>query len=126
MGTDKNNNKEEFMYKKSLRPKEFHPMVPYCQDVFVAAGPAYVNALITHLEEIIKREEAEDNVDPTENNNGVILQTLKMVRDGDKLNDRYVMGATLYIIHSLIPAPEVIKTRVHELLGDEDAQENQE
>lgn len=112
-----NNNNNELEYKKSLKPKEFHPLVPYCQEVFVAAGPEYINALIQHLEEIILREQEEDGADPKENNNGVVLETLKMIRDGDKLNDRYVMGATLFVIHSLIPVAEVIKTRVHELYG---------
>lgn len=117
------NNNNEMKYKKSLRPKEYHPMVPYCQDVFISAGPEYVNALIDHLEKTIKQEEKEGK-DPTENDNGVVLETLKMVRDGGKLNDRYVMGATLFIIHSLIPVAEVIKTRVYEMFNKESSDED--
>ena len=94
-------------------------MVHYCQDVFMAAGPDYIEYLMEYLENTIKSEE--NDVDPKDNMNGVLLETLRRVVVGEKLDDRYLMGATLFIIHSLIPVDEVIKQRVADLKAKEEA-----
>lgn len=100
-------------YKKSLKPKEAHPMVPFVQQIFVAAGPDYVNHVMKHLEAVIEGEK--DTTPIEENNAGIIYETLRKVVDGEGLNDRYLMGAALYLVGSLIPVPQVIEQRVKEL-----------
>lgn len=116
----------EFKYKQSLRPKEYHPMVPYCQEVFVAAGAEYINYLMEQLRTIIEHEagDTEDGTPAEENLNGVVYDTFRRIMTGENLNDRYLMGATLFLIHSLIPVNEVIEKRVEEL--KESQQESEE
>lgn len=114
----------EVTYKRNLKPKEFHPMVHYCQEVFMAAGPSYIEYLMEYLEETIKKES--DELPPHENMNGVLLETLRRVVAGEKLDDRYLMGATMFIIYSLIPVNEVIKQRVAELKAKEGTDETEQ
>lgn len=112
----------EVDHKRNLKPKEYHPMVHYCQEVFMAAGPDYIEYLMEYLENTIKSEET--TVPPKENMNGVLLETLRRVVKGEKLDDRYLMGATLFIIHSLMPVNDVIKERVADLKAKEEANAN--
>jgi len=91
----------EFAYKKSLKPKESHPMLPLVQQIFVTAGPDYVKDLMVYLKSVIESEA--EQVDPKENLNGVIYETLRKATEGEPLNDRYLMGAALYIVASLVP-----------------------
>lgn len=108
-------------YKKSLRPKEPHPMVPFVQQIFVAAGPEYVNHVMDHLQTLIEKEK--DTTPIEENNAGVLYETFRKVVEGEGLNDRYLMGAALYLVGSLIPVATVIKSRV-EALNAEDTNED--
>lgn len=107
---------DDIQIKRSLKPKEPHPMVPFVQQVFVAAGPEYINHLMDHLLKVINDES--DTVPTEENPAGVVYETLRKVVDGAPLNDRYLMGATLYIIASLIPVSDAIKERVEALYKD--------
>lgn len=93
----------DFVYKKSLKPKESHPMLPVVQQIFVTAGPEYVRSLMEYLKGVIEEEEKEKGIKPEENLNGVIYETLRKATDGEPLNDRYLMGAALYIAASLVP-----------------------
>lgn len=104
---------DDIQVKRNLKPKEPHPMVPFVQQVYVAAGPAYINHLMDHLLKVINDES--DTVPTEENPAGVVYETLRKVVEGEALNDRYLMGSALYIIASLIPVTEAIKERVEAL-----------
>ena len=115
---------EQIKYKKSLAPKEPHPMLPLVQDIFIAAGPGYVNYLMDYLKETIEREK--DSIPPEENSNGIIYETLRMVRDGEKLNDRYLMGTALFIVASLLPIVPAMQQRLEDMQKSDAGTESDE
>ena len=108
---------DDMQIQRNLKPKEPHPIVPFVQEIFVAAGPDYVNQLMDHLLHTIHKES--DTIPTEENPAGVVYDTFRRVTEGEGLNDRYLMGAALYLVASLIPVTEVIKNRVAALYTEE-------
>ena len=108
-------------YKKNLKPKEFHPSVHLVKVVFQSAGQDYINLLMNNLAEQINSSE-----DPSSDVHGVVYETLRKVQEGEGLNDRYLMGATLYILATLIPFNAAIQSSIQALMQEEEPSDDTE
>ena len=92
-----------FELKTNLKAGETHPLNTVAMGIFNALPPEYITHIADQLETVLQEP---DKQTEEVQSMGVVVETLRRLSRGDHCNDRYTMGAAIYLSSTLFNLAE--------------------
>lgn len=108
--------------KYSLSAGDIHPCQVIAYDVLQALPEDYVTSIVNDLEKHLQETEG---LSEASLSMGVVVETVRRLIKNEKVNDRYVMGAALWLMSTLFNPAQMTAHAFTKSMATEESDESE-